>query len=127
VILQRPIQQAILITKTLEETMKIRSLFTLAGLAVSFAVPTIAQDKNAVAPEVRQQIEAVFTQFQEAYNKHDAAAMAALHMPRTAVKMPVSAVSKSSNSLMTLPVLISWTVIPAFRMREINSKVASTL
>jgi ketosteroid isomerase-like protein len=59
--------------------MKIRSLFTLAGLAVSFAVATFAQDKNAVAPEVRQQIETVFTQFQEAYNKHDAAAMAALH------------------------------------------------
>ena len=38
-----------------------------------------AQEKNAVAPEVHQQIEAVFTQFQDAYNKHDAAAMGVLH------------------------------------------------
>jgi ketosteroid isomerase-like protein len=59
--------------------MKIRLLLALVGLATSFALPTFAQEKNAVAPEVRQQIEAVFTQFQEAYNKHDAAAMGELH------------------------------------------------
>ena len=59
--------------------MKIRLLLALVGLATSFALPTFAQEKNAVAPEVRQQIEAVFTQFQEVYNKHDAAAMGELH------------------------------------------------
>ena len=59
--------------------MKTRLLVCLVMLAMGFALPTLAQEKNAVAPEVRQQIEAVFTQFQEAYNKHDAAAMAALH------------------------------------------------
>jgi uncharacterized protein (TIGR02246 family) len=59
--------------------MKTRLLVCLVMLAMGFAWPTFAQQKEAVAPEVRQQIEAVFTQFQEAYNKHDAAAMAALH------------------------------------------------
>ena len=59
--------------------MKIRLLLALVGLATSFALPTFAQGKNALAPEVRQQIEAVFMQFQEAYNKHDAAAMGELH------------------------------------------------
>jgi hypothetical protein len=57
--------------------MKIRFLLTLAGLAIGFAVPTIAQEQNTVDPQVRQQIEALFMQFQEAYNKHDAAALAA--------------------------------------------------
>ena len=60
--------------------MKMRlSLFALAGLAIGFALPTFAREKNAVAPRVYQQIEAVFAQFQEAFNKHDAAAMAALY------------------------------------------------
>jgi uncharacterized protein (TIGR02246 family) len=59
--------------------MKIRCLLALVGLAISFALPTFAQEKNTVDPQVRQQIEAVFMKFQEAYNKHDAAAMAALH------------------------------------------------
>ena len=57
--------------------MKICLLVGLAVLAMGSVLPTFAQEKNAVAPEVRQQIEeieAVFTQFQEAYNKHDAAA-----------------------------------------------------
>jgi ketosteroid isomerase-like protein len=59
--------------------MKIRFLPTLIGLAISFALPTFAQEQKTVDPEVRQQIEAVFMKFQEAYNKHDAATMAALH------------------------------------------------
>jgi ketosteroid isomerase-like protein len=48
-------------------------------LAISFAVPALAQEKNAVDTEVRQQIEAVLTKFDEAFNKNDAAAIAALY------------------------------------------------
>ena len=59
--------------------MKIRLLVTLAGLAFGFALPTFAQEQNAVDPQVRQQIEAILMKFEEAYNKYDAAAMAALH------------------------------------------------
>ena len=59
--------------------MKTRLLVTLAGLAIGIALPTFAEEPKSVDPQVRQQIEAVFAQFQEAYNKHDAAAMAALH------------------------------------------------
>jgi hypothetical protein len=44
-------------------------------LAISFAVPTLAQEQNTVDPEVRQQIEAVLMKLGEAYNKHDAAAI----------------------------------------------------
>ena len=58
--------------------MKIRLVVALAGFAISFAVPTFAQGQNTVDPEVRQQIEAVSMKFVEAYNKYDAAALAAL-------------------------------------------------
>jgi hypothetical protein len=57
--------------------MKIRSLVALAALAISFAVPALAQEQNAVDPEVRQQIEDAYKQRVDAYNKQDAAAFAA--------------------------------------------------
>ena len=66
--------------------MKIRFVAALIALAVGFAFPGFAQEQKAVDPEVRKQIEAVFMQFQEAYNRHDAAAMAALHT-QTAVEI----------------------------------------
>jgi uncharacterized protein (TIGR02246 family) len=73
---QGPSATAIL--KHREETMKVRLLLTLAGLAIGFAVPVPAQEKNTVDPEVLQQIEAVYMKYDEAYNKNDVAAMAAL-------------------------------------------------
>ena len=59
--------------------MKIGSVAALIGLAISFAFPIYAQDQNAVDPKTRQEIEAVLMQIGEAYNKHDAAAVAALY------------------------------------------------
>ena len=53
-------------------------LLTLAGLAIGFVVSALAQEQNTVDPEVHQQIEAALVKFEEAFNKHDAAAMAAL-------------------------------------------------
>ena len=58
--------------------MKIRLLLGLAGFAIGFAMPAFAQEKDTVDPEVRQQIEAVRIKFDEAFKKHDAAALAAL-------------------------------------------------
>jgi ketosteroid isomerase-like protein len=55
-----------------------RLLVTFAGLAISIAVPILAQEQNTVDPEIRQQIEAAHMKFEEAYNKQDAAAIAAL-------------------------------------------------
>jgi hypothetical protein len=54
-------------------------LLALVGPAISFALPTFAQEQSAVDPEAREEIEAVAMQFVEAYNKHDAAATAALY------------------------------------------------
>jgi hypothetical protein len=52
--------------------MKMR-LVALVGLAISFALPTSAQEQSAVGPKTRQEIDAVGMQFGEAYDKHDAA------------------------------------------------------
>jgi len=60
-----------------EKTMKTLLLLALVWLAIGFMVPTFAQEQNTVFPQVRQQIEALFMQFQEAYNKRDAAAIGA--------------------------------------------------
>jgi ketosteroid isomerase-like protein len=58
--------------------MKIRFLFAFIGLAISFAVPVLAQEQNTVDPEVRQQIEAALKEFDQECNKQDTAAIAAL-------------------------------------------------
>jgi uncharacterized protein (TIGR02246 family) len=59
--------------------MRIRPAFALVVLAISFALPAFAQEQSAVDPETRQQIDAVSMQYFEAFNKHDAAAVAALY------------------------------------------------
>jgi uncharacterized protein (TIGR02246 family) len=61
--------------------MKLKS-YALSLLAPSCVVSLWAQAQNAnaqteVTPEVKQQIEAVQTQAHDAYNRHDAAALAA--------------------------------------------------
>ena len=39
--------------------MKVRTVVTIVGLAIGFALPGLTQEQNAVDPELRQQIEAV--------------------------------------------------------------------
>ena len=51
----------------------------IAGLAIGFAVPSIAQSKSTVDPQERKQIEIVDMKLEEAHNRHDAAAVAALY------------------------------------------------
>jgi uncharacterized protein (TIGR02246 family) len=59
--------------------MKKRLVVVLVGFAVGFAFPTFAQEQTAVDPQTRQEIEAVAMQYDEALNKHDAAAVVALY------------------------------------------------
>ncbi|MBW0000286.1 MAG: SgcJ/EcaC family oxidoreductase [Verrucomicrobia bacterium] len=60
--------------------MKIRLLGALVGLAINFAVPTFAQEKETVDPQTAQQIRALSIKYDEAFNNNDAAALAALYM-----------------------------------------------
>jgi ketosteroid isomerase-like protein len=56
--------------------MKMHLLITLVGLAISFAVPAFAQQKDAAASQIDEQI---VKKFDEAFNNGDAAAVAALY------------------------------------------------
>ena len=58
--------------------MKIRFLLALVGLALGYAVPAFAQEKDTVDPQIRQQLDALSEKYTEAFNKNDAAAIAAL-------------------------------------------------
>jgi ketosteroid isomerase-like protein len=59
--------------------MKIRFLLALLGLAVSFVLPTLAQQKDAPDPELRQMIDAFAKKYAEAVNNNDATAIAAFY------------------------------------------------
>ena len=58
--------------------MKIRLPLALVGSAISFALATSAQQKDTVDPKIIEQLQEEDKNFEEAYNKHDAAAIAAL-------------------------------------------------
>ena len=57
--------------------MKIRLLFALAGLAISFALLIFAQQTNTPDPQLRQRYIALVKKYDDALNKNDAAAVAA--------------------------------------------------
>jgi uncharacterized protein (TIGR02246 family) len=59
--------------------MKIRLLGALVGLAINFAVPTFAQEKETVDPQIIEKVNAVGKKYDEAMNNNDAAAVAALY------------------------------------------------
>ena len=59
--------------------MKIRLLLALLGSALNFALPTFAQQKDAVDPKVAQQIQALMAKWDEAFNRSDSGALAALY------------------------------------------------
>jgi len=61
--------------------MKILLLVALVGSAMGLSMTVLAQQQKEIDPEVRNQIEAVSKQFQNAYNKHDATAVSALYTP----------------------------------------------
>jgi type II secretory pathway pseudopilin PulG len=59
--------------------MQIRLEIVLVGLAISFASPTFAQEKNAaVDPQIVQQLQAIGKKSDEAFLKGDATSLAAL-------------------------------------------------
>ena len=59
--------------------MKIRFLLALVGLAISFALPAFAQQKDRVDPKIDQQIRLLAAKYDEAINRRDADAVAALY------------------------------------------------
>jgi len=58
--------------------MKIRFLLALVGLAISFTLPTFAQQKDEVDPQIIEQFKVLGKKWAEAVDNNDAAAVAAL-------------------------------------------------
>jgi uncharacterized protein (TIGR02246 family) len=58
--------------------MKMRLLVALTGLIISFAVPTFAQQKDTGDTKILQQVRSLAIEYENAYNRRDAAAVAAL-------------------------------------------------
>jgi hypothetical protein len=72
-----------IILKHRQGTMKIRLAAALLTLAISFAAPTFGQQKDTADPQTAQQIRALRIKFDEAFNRNDAAAVAALYAEDT--------------------------------------------
>ena len=62
-----------------EEIMKKRLVVPLVGLAISFALPTYAQQKDMADPQTTQKLLALIKADLEAQNNYDAAALAAVY------------------------------------------------
>jgi uncharacterized protein (TIGR02246 family) len=59
--------------------MKIRLVIALVGLAISFALPTFAQQTNKPDPKLRERLVALIQKHNDAINNNDAGAVAALY------------------------------------------------
>ena len=74
--------------KTSGETMKTHLVLAPVGLAIGFALPTFAQQKDTVDPKIAQQIRVLASNFGAACNRNDAAAVAALYSQDGFVVLP---------------------------------------
>jgi uncharacterized protein (TIGR02246 family) len=59
--------------------MKMHILLAFAGLASVFNLPAFAREKDKVDPKIEQQIRVLAAKYDEAINKHDPSAVAALY------------------------------------------------
>ena len=59
--------------------MKTRLLGGLVGLAISLALPTFAQQKETVDPQIIEKVNTILKKADEAFNNNDATVLAALY------------------------------------------------
>jgi nuclear transport factor 2 (NTF2) superfamily protein len=59
--------------------MKIRFVVAIAGLAINFAPPAFAQQNDTIDPETAQQVRALASNYEAAFNRQDAATVAGLY------------------------------------------------
>jgi hypothetical protein len=62
-----------------KEILKMHFVAGLIGLAIGFTEPILAQQKNTVDPQITQQIRVLAMKYDEAFNRSDATAVAALY------------------------------------------------
>jgi len=68
--------------------MKIRLLLTLVGLAISYALPTFAQQQNTPDPKLREECIALDKNFDGGFINGDAAALAAFYAEDAVIVSP---------------------------------------
>src|ERR1700733_7160481 len=68
--------------------MKIHCLLALAGLEIGFTVPTVAQQKDTVDPQIAEEARALAAKYDDAFNRNDAAAVAALYTEDAVFETP---------------------------------------
>jgi uncharacterized protein (TIGR02246 family) len=71
--------------------MKTRFAVALIGLAIGLTVPALAQQKDAVDPQVAEQVRALAASYDEAFNRNDAATVAALYTEDAVFETPSGA------------------------------------
>jgi len=65
--------------------------FALAGFAIGLILPTFAQEKDTVDPRVAEQVRALAAKYDEAFNRNDAVAVAALYTEDAVFETPSGA------------------------------------
>jgi ketosteroid isomerase-like protein len=73
--------------------MKTGVAVALVGLAISFVLPTLAQQKEGIDPKIDQQIRMLAAKFDEAINRHEAVAVTELYTQDGVGEIPESKVS----------------------------------
>jgi ketosteroid isomerase-like protein len=68
--------------------MKMPLVVAVVFLAIGLAMPTFAQQKDTLDPQIAQQIRVLAMKYHEAINRNDAAAMAALYTEDAANVLP---------------------------------------
>jgi uncharacterized protein (TIGR02246 family) len=68
--------------------MKTRLIVAIIGLAAGFVPPTLAQQENAVDPQTVEQVRALASKYDAAFNKDDAPALATLYTEDVVFKTP---------------------------------------
>jgi uncharacterized protein (TIGR02246 family) len=110
--------------------MKIHLVVNLVGLAINFASPVFAQEKDQVDPKIEQQIRVLAANYDAAINKHDQAAVAALY-----AQDAVRATALNDGTFYGRPAIEKayakydferWQVSRIYRLTPVGNEVRST-
>jgi ketosteroid isomerase-like protein len=100
--------------------MKICLIVALAGLAISLALPTFAQQTNTPDPQLRQRLLAVIEKHADAMNKNDAAAAAACFTEDAIYRMRAGNANYSGQAGI-------WDILEDGKREENDQKASSAL
>jgi hypothetical protein len=89
--------------------MKIRFVVAIAGLAINFAPPAFAQQNDTADAETAQQVRALASNYDAAFNRQDAATVAGLYAEDAVFNTRRNISGSAGNLLSSSVVHKSWT------------------